>query len=115
MTAQNFINEDSYLEIMESVRSKGDFEHRAEHKKYEVEIHSGYAGCDWRNGIKDGNYIVHCGFQKRYGDYCGSGCAYSINEFLEFSGTYQSLLDFIEKGLKHIGAEITEDVQMRLF
>lgn len=119
MTARNFINEDSYSEIMESVKCQEDFEYRDEHKKFEIKIGNGYAGCDWSNGVKDGDYIVSIDFQKKFGDMHGVGCAYSVDEFFKIAQNYQSFLRYVDKGFLRISAtsyipENCEIEQLRL-
>ncbi len=111
MNVFDFITLQECEAIVNSVATQGDFELEATHnKKYSFRLRNGKAGIDFADGTKQGEYIVHGGFSKLYGDYAGIGFPLTGDD-LEIFETAETLLKWVDDLIKSRNIEGYETLE----
>lgn len=62
MNLYKFITHEEIEIVSENIKSKVDFEIERECKGYQFSLHSSRAGVDFKDGTKEGDYIIWIGF-----------------------------------------------------
>lgn len=112
MKIHDFITLEEIKEVAESIKNKKDFRVVRIVKNYKFKITNGEASTDYRDGTKEGDYIVSISLQTKNK---GRGSPVSGKELKGLEKT-ENLIEFIDNYLKWIdGYESKDKGQMDLF
>lgn len=102
---------------IEAIKSESDFEIERVYGKAKFGLHSGRAGCDWEDGTKEGDYIVHYDFCIFKGDFSGCSGPLSKKEFTKHFSDIDSGIKWVDGFLKRrniVGYETLENTTEQL-